>query len=107
MKKVGFISFCNFIRLRLFFSFFLVTFAHYGHTDESPNFIVVLLDDFGWSSMSQSMDQNYPNAKVIIIKPPILTTWLIEGCDFPMATLPLQCVLRRDTAFNLEKALRV
>ena len=82
MKKVGFISFCNFIRLRLFFSFFLVTFAHYGHTDESPNFIVVLLDDFGWSSMSQSMDQNYPNAKSDYYKTPNIDDLVNRGMRF-------------------------
>ena len=30
---------------------------------KSPNFIVVLADDLGWSSLSSTMDKRYPNAK--------------------------------------------
>ena len=63
MNSVGAVSLCNSVRVRLAFLLFIATFAHYPQANESPNFIVVLVDDFGWSSMSQSMDMSQPDAK--------------------------------------------
>ena len=45
---------------------------------KSPNFIVILTDDLGWSSLSVSMDKNYPNAKSDYHKTPNIDT-IIEG----------------------------
>ena len=47
-------------------------------TLKSPNFIVILADDLGWSSLSVSMDKNYPNAKSDYHKTPNIDA-LVEG----------------------------
>jgi arylsulfatase A-like enzyme len=44
----------------------------------APNFIVILTDDLGWSSLSVSMDKNYPNAKSDYHKTPNIDA-IIEG----------------------------
>jgi arylsulfatase A-like enzyme len=45
---------------------------------KSPNFIVILTDDLGWSSLSVPMDKNYPNAKSDYHKTPNIDA-IIEG----------------------------
>ena len=45
---------------------------------KSPNFIVILTDDLGWSSLSVSMDKKYPNAKSDYHKTPNIDA-IIEG----------------------------
>ena len=47
-------------------------------TIKSPNFIVILADDLGWSSLSASMDKNYPNAKSDYHKTPNIDA-IVEG----------------------------
>jgi arylsulfatase A-like enzyme len=48
----------------------------------SPNFIVILLDDFGWSSMSQSMDKNRPEAKSDYYRTPNIDNLINRGMRF-------------------------
>lgn len=48
----------------------------------SPNFIVILTDDLGWSSLSVSMDKNYPNAKSDYHKTPNIDAIIESGLRF-------------------------
>ena len=52
----------------------------YAPNDSSkpPNFIVILADDLGWSSLSVPMDKNYPNAVSDYHKTPNINA-IIEG----------------------------
>lgn len=49
-----------------------------SNVSTAPNFIVVLTDDLGWSSLSVSMDKNYPKAKSDYHKTPNIDA-IIEG----------------------------
>jgi arylsulfatase A-like enzyme len=49
-----------------------------NNSSKPPNFIVILTDDLGWSSLSVSMDKNYPNAKSDYHKTPNIDA-IIEG----------------------------
>ena len=48
----------------------------------SPNFIVIVLDDFGWSSLSISMDNRFPNAKSDYYETPNINKILNRGIRF-------------------------
>ena len=48
----------------------------------SPNFIVIVLDDFGWSSLSISMDNRFPNAKSDYYETPNMNKILNRGIRF-------------------------
>ena len=82
MNSVGAVSLCNSVRVRLAFLLFIATFAHYPQANESPNFIVVLVDDFGWSSMSQSMDMSQPDAKSDYYLTPNIDNLVSRGMRF-------------------------
>ena len=57
-------------------------FVESGFAEESPNFILILLDDFGWSSMSQSMDKNRPEAKSDYYRTPNIDNLVNRGIRF-------------------------
>jgi arylsulfatase A-like enzyme len=82
MNSVGAVSLCNSVRVRLAFLLFIATFAHYPQANESPNFIVVLVDDFGWSSMSQSMDMSQSDAKSDYYLTPNIDNLVSRGMRF-------------------------
>ncbi len=48
----------------------------------SPNFIVILVDDLGWSSLSTSMDTRRPNAKSDFYKTPNIDALIEMGMRF-------------------------
>jgi len=48
----------------------------------SPNFIIVLADDYGWTSLSSSMDKNKPTAKSDYYKTPNLDKLVSGGMRF-------------------------
>jgi arylsulfatase A len=52
---------------------------------KSPNFIVVLADDLGWSSLSSTMDKKYPNAKSDYHKTPNIDHLVESGMRFSNA----------------------
>ncbi len=81
-KKFGF-SYLN--ERRLFSSLIamvMILLAGSSCAKESPNFIVILLDDFGWSSMSQSMDKNRPEAKSDYYRTPNIDNLIDRGMRF-------------------------
>lgn len=49
---------------------------------QTPNFIVILADDLGWSSLSVSMDQKYPTAKSDYYKTPNIDSIIDSGLRF-------------------------
>lgn len=49
---------------------------------DAPNFILILLDDFGWSSLSTSMDLNYPQAKSDYYRTPHMDALVNQGMRF-------------------------
>lgn len=49
---------------------------------DSPNFILILLDDYGWSSLSETMDKNYPDAKSDFYQTPNMNKILERGIRF-------------------------
>tara|TARA_E500000178_G_scaffold346083_1_gene397122 strand:- start:344 stop:1783 length:1440 start_codon:yes stop_codon:yes gene_type:complete len=48
----------------------------------SPNFIIILLDDYGWSSLSQSMDKRFPAAKSDYYETPNINALMNMGMRF-------------------------
>ena len=65
---------------------FLSTFMPFSYASEklngSPNFILILLDDYGWSSLSKTMDKNYPDAKSDFYQTPNMNKILERGIRF-------------------------
>ena len=73
---------------------------------KSPNFIIVLADDLGWSSLSSTMDKKYPNAKSDYHKTlTLIISWRVE-CVFQMLILPHQFALLVVIVSNLENRLQ-
>ena len=60
----------------------LGTFIQAHHSFSSPNFIVILLDDYGWSSLSTSMDRRQPEAKSDYYKTPNMNALIEMGMRF-------------------------
>ena len=52
---------------------------------ESPNFIFILTDDQGWTSLSSAIDPRYPNAKSDFHKTPNMDRLLSMGVRFTNA----------------------
>jgi arylsulfatase A-like enzyme len=81
-EKFGF----SYLNESQFFSFLIALMmilpAGFCNAKESPNFIVILLDDFGWSSMSQSMDKNRPEAKSDYYRTPNIDNLINRGMRF-------------------------
>ena len=66
--------------LRIFI--FLATMVHLQTAFPSPNFIVILVDDLGWSSLSTSMDKRSPDARSDYYKTPNIDALIDMGMRF-------------------------
>ena len=66
--------------LRIFI--FLATMVHLKTAFPSPNFIVILVDDLGWSSLSTSMDKRSPDARSDYYKTPNIDALIDMGMRF-------------------------
>ena len=71
----------NFI-LAIVFCIFTSFSAASDRIIDSPNFILILLDDYGWSSLSETMDKNYPDAKSDFYQTPNMNKILERGIRF-------------------------
>ena len=56
--------------------------SHFVSAEKSPNFILILTDDQGWSSLSSSMDLRYPEAKSDYHQTPHMDALLDRGMRF-------------------------
>ena len=61
---------------------FLATMIHLQTAFSSPNFIVILVDDLGWSSLSTSMDKRSPDARSDYYKTPNIDALIEMGMRF-------------------------
>lgn len=53
--------------------------------NKSPNFIIILADDLGWSSLSTTMDKDHPDAKSDYYKTPNIDNLIAKGMRFSNA----------------------
>jgi len=60
----------------------LVLLANSSQASTSPNFILILVDDFGWSSMSTTMDNKKPAAKSDFYTTPNIDSLVNGGLRF-------------------------
>ena len=72
----------NFFRVLIFRSFPILLLLIQSVQAASPNFIIVLADDYGWTSLSSSMDKNKPTAKSDYYKTPHLDKLVNSGMRF-------------------------
>ena len=63
----------------------LLAFDSLASKPESPNFILVLTDDQGWTSMSAAMDSRYPTAQSDYHRTPALEAIAAAGMRFSSA----------------------
>ena len=73
----------------------------------TPNFIVILADDLGWSSLSVSMDKKHPNAKSDYHKTPNIDSIVDSGLRFSNGYAASPVCLPHAIVFSLANLTRI
>ena len=60
----------------------LLVSAAFAQKETSPNFVLILLDDFGWSSLSAQMDKNIPDSRSDYFQTPNIDRLINRGMRF-------------------------